>query len=685
MAFSRVFRAHTWFSVGVRRRPTGLLAVFITAVGVVLSIYVIGAATYFVIQPWTLGALFFSGMMTIGFLTVGAFDHSDTSAPALVDWALSLLSLVSGVYFAFNAGIIEQRIWPLDPLTDWDMFFGSVVFVLTIELTRRSTGLGLTVVALLFVAYNFFGHLLGGVLQHGYIPFEHILDKLVYTTDGVFGLPIRVAATYAFLFVLFGTTLQATGGGDFFFNISSAISGRQPGGPAKIAVISSGLYGMISGSPTSDVVTTGSITIPIMRRLGYPRTLAGAVEVAASTGGSLLPPVMGSAAFIMADYTGIDYSDIAIAAIIPALLYYLCIYAQVHFRSLKLGLRSIREEDIPRVLPTLKEGGLFIVPLVVLTVALLNGYTPTMVAVFGTLTVLVVAMLRGKIRLLVVMIVVGLFWYTTTMWAVFGTLVSLLVAMAFRQTRFGPKTMVHVLSETAFRMVPVAGAVAAAGLIIGGITMTGLAGKFAHVIYQLTEARLFLTLLLAAALTIILGLGMPTPSAYILAAALMGSLLVDRLGLPMLAAHMFLLYYAVMSAITPPVAVAAYAASSIAEANPLAIAGMAVKFSLAAFIVPFGFIYTPGLLVMGSWIEVLSAVVTAVAGVLMLALAVEGFWKGALPWPPRVVLAVAGLVMFSGWYPAIGAAIVAVIVVAVFSPGFRQPRSGGAAAAPDGE
>ena len=573
MAFSRVFRAHTWFSVGVRRRPSGRLAWFISAFGVVLSVYVISAAIFFIIQPWTLGAIFFSGMMTIGFLTVGAFEHSDTSAPSLLDWGLSLLSAVGGVYFALNAGIIEQRIWPLDPLTDWDMFFGSVVFVLTVELARRGTGLGLTLVALMFVAYNLLGHLLGGVLHHGYIPFEHIMDKLVYTTDGVFGLPIRVAATYAFLFVLFGTMLQAVGGGDFFFDISSAISGRRPGGAAKIAVISSGLYGMVSGSPTSDVVTTGSITIPIMRRLGYPRALAGAVEVAASTGGSLLPPVMGSVAFLMADYTGLDYSEIAIAAAIPALLYYLCIYAQVHFRSLRMGLQSMEEEGIPRVLPTLKEGGLFIVPLVVLTVALLEGYTPTMVAVFGTLTVLGVGMVRKK-------------------------------------SRIGPIGIVGVLAETAFRMVPVAGAVAAAGLIIGGITMTGLAGKFAHLIFQLTEARVFPTLLLAAAVTIVLGLGMPTPSAYILAAALMGPLLVGQLGLPMLAAHMFLLYYAVMSAITPPVAVAAYAASSIAEANPLAIAGMAVKFSLAAFIVPFGFIYTPGLLVIGSWIEVLSAVVT---------------------------------------------------------------------------
>ncbi|MDP7602985.1 MAG: TRAP transporter fused permease subunit, partial [Alphaproteobacteria bacterium] len=596
----------------------------------------VSAATLIIIGPWTLGMLFTCGMMTIGFLTVGAFEHSDPDRPSPLDWLLSGVALASGIYFSLQAGVVEERISLLDELTAWDLVFSSAVLLLAIEVTRRTTGLGLTAVALLFIAYNFWGHLLSGVLQHGLIGYEHFADIMMFTTDGIFGLPIRVAATYAFLFVLFGTTLQATGGGDFFFDFAASISGRHPGGPAKVAVVSSGLYGMVSGSPTSDVVTTGSITIPIMRKLGYNRALAGAVEVAASTGGSVVPPVMGSAAFIMAEYTGIEYQDIAIAAIVPALLYYVCVYSQVHFRSLKMGLRPLDDDQIPPFLETMKQGGLFFVPLVAITVALFNGYTPTMVAVFGTIAVLAVAMLKSK-------------------------------------TRIGPVTMIKVLAETCYRMVPVAGACAAAGLIIGGITMTGLAAKFAHVIYLITEAQLFSSLLLAAALTIVLGLGMPTPSAYILAGVLMGPLL-DDLGVPILAAHMFLLYYAVMSAITPPVAVAAYAAASIAEDNPLHIAVLSVRLALAAFVVPFGFIYRPEILLVGSPLGILGATLSAVLGVFLLALAVEGYWRGALRSWQRLLLAAAGLSMFASSLPItlVGLAVAALLWLA--TPGMRKPR-----------
>ncbi len=620
------FQAKLWFSVGVRRRPRGWLVWLTTAFAVVLAVFVISAATVTIVAPWTMGVLFLSGMMTLAFLTVGAHEHADRERPSPLDWVLAAASAAAGVYFAYHAETIEQRIVLLDPLTTLDILFGSVVFLLTLEITRRTTGLGLTVLVLIFVAYNFFGHLLDGVIKHGYIDYQHFLEITVFTTDGIFGLPVRVAATYAFLFVLFGTLLQAVGGGDFFFDFAAAISGRQPGGPAKVAVVSSGLYGMVSGSPTSDVVTTGSITIPIMKRLGYQGTLAGAVEVAASTGGSLVPPVMGSAAFIMAEYTGIEYQDIAIAALLPALLYYISVYAQVHFASLRLGLRRLDDDQIPPMGATLRQGGLFLVPLAALTVALLYGYTPTMVAVFGSLAVLAVATLR-------------------------------------KGTRIGPFGLIKVMAETCFRMVPVAGACAAAGLVIGGITMTGLAPKFAHVIYAITNAQLFYALLLAAALTIVLGLGMPTPSAYILAAVLMGPLLSD-LGVPVLPAHMFLLYYAVMSALTPPVAVAAYAASSIAEANPLHLAALAVRFALAAFVVPFAFVYGPELLLQGPLLSTLVSFTTAAVGLIVFAVALEGFYAKPLPAWMRVLLAVAaiGLIIPKAGMTLAGGVILALLL-----------------------
>jgi TRAP transporter 4TM/12TM fusion protein len=580
--------------------------------------------------------LFLSGMMALGFLTTGAFADSG-ARPSWPDLALALASAATGLYFAVHAGRIVDRIVLLDPLGGADLFFATLVFLLTLEITRRATGLGLTAIVLIFVAYNLFGDRLTGVLQHGEIGFQHFLEITVFTTDGIFGLPVRVAATYAFMFVLFGTLLEACGGGKFFFDFAAALSGRKAGGPAKIAVVSSAMYGMMSGSPTADVVTTGSITIPIMKKLGYSGRYAGAIEVAASTGGSILPPVMGTAAFLMVDFTGIEYRDIAFAALFPAALYYLSVYAQVHFSARRRGLGRLAEERVPRMAGTMRDGGMFLVPLVVLTVALLYGYTPTMVAVYGCLAVLAVALLR-------------------------------------RSTRIGPVGLVKVLSETCYRMVPVAGACAAAGLVIAGITMTGLAAKFAHLVYGITDAQLLPTLLVAAALTTVLGMGMPTPSAYILAAALMAPML-EKLGLSTLVTHMFILYYAVMSALTPPVAVAAYAAASIAEDNPLYIAALAVKFALAAFIVPFVFVYAPELLLQGPWHATLLALGTAVPGFIILAAAIEGFLFRPLAGWQRLLLGAAGLALV---LPSMRLAVIGALVYAAFAGYFFVQHRRGA-------
>lgn len=622
----RFFDPAILFSVGVHRRITGPLAWVITPLAVAVAVYVIVAATVLIIEPWALTAIFLCGSMTIGFLSVGAGPHSDSSRPSPIDYILSLASLVTGIYFAIHAQEIVNRIALLSPLETADMAFGSVMVLLTLELTRRSTGAGLTIVVLLFIAYNLLGHRLDGVLQHGYIDLHHFVEILVYTTDGIMGLPARVAATYAFLFVLFGTFLFYAKGSDFFFDVAAVISGKRVGGPAKVAVISSGLYGMISGSPTADVVTTGAITIPVMKRLGYDPAVAGGIEVAASTGGSIMPPVMGSAAFLMAEYTGIEYRDIAIAAFLPAILYYVGVYSQVHFRAVRTGLGALDASAIPRLLPTLRMGGMFLVPLVVLTGALLYGYTPTMVAVYGALSVLVVAAVR-------------------------------------RHTRLGPVAIWKALAETTYRMVPVVGATAAAGLVIAGITMTGLAAKFAHVVYAITSADQFLTLVIAGALAIVLGLGMPTPSAYILAAVLIGPLM-NQVGINTLAGHLFLLYFAVMSALTPPVAVAAYAASSIAQDNPLKIAAHACKLALAAFLVPFVFAYGPALLWIGPLWRTGLHFVTAAIALILFAAAIEHYGKWCDSWWTRLALLAAAIMMITPtvWW-TLGGAVLALAAI----------------------
>lgn len=612
-----------WFSVGVRRKPTGWLKWIVTPLAVALAVYVIVAATVLIIAPWELTAIFLCGIIGLAFLSVGPFPNSDPARPSLLDYGFALASFATGAYFALKSQEFVDRIALLSPLSEMDLAFGILMVLLTLEITRRTTGLGLTVIVLIFIAYNFYGHLLGGVLQHGEIDYVHFIDIMVYTTDGIMGLPARVAATYAFMFVMFGVVLYFAKGADFFFDVAAAISGGKPGGPAKVAVVSSGLFGMVSGSPTADVVTTGSVTIPAMKRLGYGGAVAGAVESAASTGGSIMPPVMGSAAFLMAEYTGISYRDIAIAAFLPAILYYLCIYAQVHFRAVRLKLAGMRADEIPPLLGTLRKGAVFFVPLTVLTVALLYGYTATMVAIFGTLAVIVVSWLRSD-------------------------------------TRLGPVELWNALAETTFRMVPVAGATAAAGLVIAGITMTGLASKFAHIVYAMTDANQFLALIVGGALTLVLGCGMPTPSAYILAAVLMGPLM-NQLGINLLAGQLFLLYFAVMSAITPPVAVAAYAAASIAEDNPMTIAAHAVKLALAAFVVPFVFVFGPELLWIGPLWKTAITFGTAAVALVFLAAAIERYSKWCDAWWTRLLLAAGALCMITPimWLTAVGVAIAA--------------------------
>jgi TRAP transporter 4TM/12TM fusion protein len=624
----------TWFSVGVRRRPTGWLPHVVTPLAVALAVYVIVAATVLIIAPWALVAIFLCGIITLAFLSVGATPSSDPEKPSLLDYGFAAASFATLVYFAVNSQEFVDRIALLSPLSNFDLLFGTLMVLLTLEITRRTTGLGLTVVVLIFMTYNFLGHRLGGVLQHGYIDYVHFLDIMVYTTDGIMGLPARVAATYAFMFVMFGVVLYYAKGADFFFDLAAVVSGGRAGGPAKVAVVSSGMYGMISGSPTADVVTTGSVTIPAMKRLGYSPAVAGAVEAAASTGGSIMPPVMGSAAFLMAEYTGISYRDIAIAALLPALLYYICIYAQVHFRAIRLKLPGLDASQIPALLPVLKRGTMFFVPLVVLTVALIYGYTATMVAIFGTISVVIVSWFRSD-------------------------------------TRLGPVDLWRALAETTLRMVPVAGATAAAGLVIAGITMTGLAAKFAHVVYAITSANPFFALVVGGMLTLVLGCGMPTPSAYILAAVLMGPLM-NQLGVDLLAGQLFLLYFAVMSAVTPPVAVAAYAAASIAEDNPITIAVHAVKLSLAAFVVPFVFVFGPELLWNGPLWKTAVTFGSAAIALILIAAAIERYSAWCESWWVRLMLAGGALCMITPnmWLTAIGACVV---VLAIAANRMRRP------------
>lgn len=612
-------------TTGGRRRPEGWLAHIVNAYAAIVALWVVYQATLSSIDVLALSIIFLSMMLSLVFLLVGARADCNPTTPSLLDYGLAAASIITGAFFVSNIPEIATRISLFTELTKPQTVFASVIILLTIEATRRTVGAGLMLIVIAFMIYNLYGDKLEGTFQHGEITLSHFLDINVFTTDGLFGIPVRVAATYAFVFVMFGTFLERARGGDFFFDLAASLSGRTAGGPAKVAVFSSALFGTVSGSPTSDVVTTGSITIPMMKRLGYPGALAGGVEVAASTGGSLLPPIMGSAAFIMAEYTGIPYSEIIIAALVPALLYYLGIYTQVHLRSVKLGLAPLPADRIPSLVRTLVSGWIYMIPLIAIVVALVQGYSPTYVAVFGTIAILVASQFR-------------------------------------RDARITLRGFYEGLAETTIRMIGVTGACAAAGLVIGGITMTGLAAKFSYLVLLFGDGALFPALVIGAIVTIILGLGMPTPSAYVLAAVLIGPVLVNDLKVSMMSAHMFLLYYAVMSAMTPPVAVAAYAAAAIADDNPLKIATTAVMFSIVAFLIPFGFIFNDAVLLQGETLQIPLALGLVTLAIICLCLAAEGFMKSELPALVRLALAGCGLVLLAplGWWSliaAVGAAV----------------------------
>ena len=588
-------------STGRRRTFKGVPAHILTVLAALFAIWVIYANVFVISDPLVLGILFVSGILTLLFPTVGPSKNAP-DMPTIVDWALCALSFAAGVFFFVNAQVISDRITLLDVFTGPQFFFGTAILLLTLEATRRTTGAGLTGVVVLFLLYNWFGYLLPPPFGHGISDFSYLLDILVFTTDGVFGVPIQVVASYVFLFVMFGTLLSKAGGGEFFFDLASAVTGNSRGGPAKVAVISSGLYGTMSGSPTSDVVATGSITIPIMERLGYSKRFAGAVEVAASTGGSAMPPIMGSAAFILAEYTDTAYREVVYAALIPAILYYIGVFLQVHLRAVRRDLKPYNGE-IPKVTHTFAIGWPFLVPIAVIVGMLWVGYSPVMTAGAGALGVIIGTSFSGRTRM--------------TVWRI-----------------------IQALGDTTLRILPVAGACAAAGLVIGGLSMTGLGMKAASVIIQLSGGTMVVTLLLAAFVTIILGLGMPTPSAYILGAVLVGPAL-SEVGVPILEGHMFLLYYAILSALTPPIAVAALAAAAIAEEDPFIIAFDAVRLAAVGFLMPFVFIWNPAILGQGTGLAIAFVGVGGVVAALAVAVSFEWIGKATgsrTAWPLRGLL-----------------------------------------------
>jgi TRAP transporter 4TM/12TM fusion protein len=574
-------------------------------------------------------SVFIAITFPIAFLTTTA----RRSRPGLswTDVVLAALSLAVGLYYVINYDRFLNWNMGMTTATTMEANVGIALIVLVVELCRRSTGWGLTSLVILLLAYVVFGPLISGPLHHDGVSMNYFIMMSTVKEAGIFGSPLEVAASYVFLFVLFGGFYHQAGGGQLFYNLASAITGRMRGGAAKACISASALYGSVSGSPTADVATTGPLTIPIMKRTGVSPVRAGAIEATASTGGAILPPVMGAVAFIMSDMTSIPYDQIAWAATLPSILYYVSLYLLVHIDALRYDEGRIPESDIVTLWTALTKGAVFFLPLVAMIALLVMGYTPTYVAAGSTLAVIVLS------------------WLTP-------------------QYAIGPKRFVDACVETVAQLVPLVGAVAGAGLLLGCIEMSGLAGKFQILLFTLSFGEMIPTLVLSGVFLILLGMGMPTVAVYSLGVALLVPILIGKFGLQVMAVHLFLVFYASLSAITPPVAVANFAAGAIAGANPMALGPYACKLTVGGFMVPFFFLFNHGILMQGGPLTIVVHFVVGFAMVVYASLALHGWWgKSPIPAWARLVLAAASLAMIDSQmlvqYPAtlIGGAVVALL------------------------
>ncbi|WP_335869915.1 TRAP transporter permease [Bacillus sp. 2205SS5-2] len=536
---------------------------------------------------------------------------------AWYDLILAGVSIVVGSYLPIMHETIVNRV---GIMTTTDFVIGLLAIVLVLEATRRAVGMPITVIASLFLLYMYYGRSMPGFLSHRGYDLDDIVKTMFFTGEGILGTPLYVSATFIFLFLLFGSFLVKTGVGQYFNDLAVAIAGKRVGGPAKVAIFSSALQGTISGSSVANVVTSGSFTIPMMKKLGYKKEFAGGVEAAASTGGQLMPPIMGAAAFLMVEFIeGITYWEIAKAAAIPALLYFTGIWIMTHFEAKRIGLRGLTEEEMPNRREVLKKIYLLI-PILTVVILLVSGMSVMRAALWSIVSTIVVSAIR-------------------------------------KDTRIGLKKAIEALVDGARTALAVAAATACAGIIVGVVTKTGLGLTLANGLVDLAgdlasseSGKLLLTLFFTMIASIILGMGSPTTANYVITSTIAAPAII-LLGAPELAAHLFVFYFGIIADITPPVALAAFAAAGVSGGEPIRTGVSAAKLAIAAFIIPYMFVLSPELLMIDTTIpNLLWIIFTAVTGMIAIGGGMIGFWYRKLHWVERIISVIAGLLLI---YPQI--------------------------------
>ena len=588
-----------------KREMTGIWNKIISAICILFAIFQLYTATFGVLDAHLQRAIHLAFGFLLIFLLYPARKSWSRNKMHPLDVAFALVGAASALYLVVN---YQELVLRAGMNNETDFIVGLIGTLMVFEAARRVVGWPMIIVAFCFMLYAFLGPYIPGIMAHRGVEVQEMFDHLYFTTEGIFGTPMGVSSTFIYLFILFGAYLEATGLGKFFIDLANAIAGWAAGGPAKVAVLSSGLMGTVSGSSVGNVAGTGAFTIPMMKKLGYRPAFAGAVEAAASTGGQLMPPVMGAAAFLMAEFVGVPYFDVVKAAVIPAMLYYIGVWLGVHYEAKKFGLKGTPRDQLPKFGALFVEKGHLAIPLVVIVYLLVSGYTPMRAALAAIALTIICASLRKSTRIS------------------FGQIIQGLID--------GSKGVLGVLI-----------ACATAGIIIGVVTKTGVGLKVATALLDLAGGQLLPAMFFTMITSLILGMGVPTTANYVITSTIAAPALV-QMNVPVLAAHMFAFYFGIVADVTPPVALAAYAGAGIAGANPMRTGVIAAKLAIAAFIVPYIFVLAPELLMINATpLTITYSAVTAIIGMWGASMAMIGFCQNLLNLPQRLMFLVGGICM----------------------------------------
>ena len=568
-----------------RRHLTGPYGIIVTVVAVLGVLYQLYNVEFGIIPAIQLRSFHWAYLSLLAFLCYPAFRWSNKKRPSVLDCILAVVAFGVAIYVSFTWRAVAAR---LGIATDLEVILAVIAIFVVLELVRRVVGLPLMIVTAVFIAYAFLGPHMPGALVHRGASLGLFARVMYISTDGIFGIPLGISANYVLLFIVFGAFLKESGGGQLFTDIAFALVGKSVGGPAKACVVSSALFGMISGAAVANVVTTGNFTIPLMRKTGYDKETAGAIEAVASTGGQVVPPVLGASAFMMAEILGIPYATIAVAAIAAAVLFFVFLFINVHIEAEKAGLSGLSADALPKIGEALKSRGHLLIPLLVLIGVIVSGYSPGRAIFWSIVLVVAVSWLR-------------------------------------KGTRMYPMAVIRALRDGAINTLPVVVACAAAGIITGVLSLTGVGLRFSSILISFSGGYMFSMLILAMIAALILGMGLPTSAAYIILAVLTAPAMIS-VGVPPLAAHYFLFFFGCLSTITPPVGLSAYAAAGIAQSNPIKTGLIALKLGLVGYVIPFLAVYRPGLLLLDTPLSNAAAIVFALVATVLLTYGVQG-WR----------------------------------------------------------